>query len=436
MANESCTLFCRNGSAKYDPKTLQEMGCQKIDTPAGVVLQCPTSCSTMIHAVRAQGPPVKVSEPVAIATYTHHGASFRGYITYDNQQPDHSQLFASSNNGAKEILHNDARIFRLTKERSHPGLQHPAPHQALPDVFTIAADETGPLFGRKFPFDGTVKYGAPYKIFTSWNFLPAPNTLISRRQEMDRLLPTTDSVMCMYTGRNRSRDIQGKVECAYDNSRWVFVPADGATEDGETLYKDDMFYISEYPGIGKSRFLKWNDETSNFDLVQKSEASVFAFPSSPVDQGPNHSTCQYVPGYITSNQPPVMPLQDDSSVQIDVRDNAQGDQMIYQPGPGPMPLPLPLPPRYGPAGGYGYTPGPIIVQPAPQPSPQPPHPAPAHKPAGGPLQMLMIIGAIFIGIFVVMFLRGKMGCKDHNGAAAAASAMTSALNGSSVRIVP
>lgn len=410
MASESCTLFCRNGSAKYDPKTLQEMGCQKVDTPAGTVIQCPVSCSTMIHAVRAQGPAVKVSEPVSIAAYTHHGSHWLGYITY--QAPDNAQIFAN----AKEIRHDEGRLFRLTKDRTHPGAHYPPSHMALPDVFTVVADETGPLYGRKYPFDGTVKYGAPYKLFTSWNFLPCPNTLVSRRQELDRLLPTTASVMCLYNGRNRGRDQHGKIECAYDNSRWVFVPADGATEEGETLCKDDMFYIAEYPGVGKSRFLKWNDEISNFDLVQKSEASVFSFPSSPVEQGPNHATCQYVPGNLVGGQP-ILPLQDDGAINIDVRDSRQGDQMIYQAGPGPMP-PMPIPIISG--GGCNGNGAGRRVSPLPPP-PKPPQPY-------GMAHWLFLLVAALVGILVVMYvIRNRQGCQ--------AGAAPAAVVPSTVRIV-
>jgi len=359
----------------------------------------------MIHTVRAQGPAVKVSEPIAIAAYTHHGANWLGYITYAD---GHQQ---------REVHIEDTRIFKLTKDRLHAGPQHygvPA-HIALPDVFTVTADETGPLFGRKFPFDGTVKYGAPYKLFTSWNFLTAPNTLISRRQELDRNLPTTGSVMCLYGGRSRGRDVHGKVECAYDNSRWSFVPADGATEIGETLCKDDMFYIAEYPGMGKSRFLRWNNEIANFDLVQKSEATVFSFPSSPVEQGPNHSICQYVPGTVGTG-PTVAPLLDDgAAIAIDVRDDGQGDRMSYQAGGGVPPLPIVYQPPVGSGGGRRV-------------SPLPPPPTPQQQ--GGFMHWVMLILAGILGALVVMYVLRKQGCAQHGG-----SVLGSAPAPTTVRIV-
>lgn len=395
-----------------------------MDTPAGTVIQCPVSCSTMIHAVRAQGPAVKVSEPIAIATYTHHGTHFRGYITY--QQPDAAYIQSTAFSGSPRDLHmEETRLFTLTKDRHHAGYApHATAHAGLPDVFSVVADETGPLHGRKYPFDGTVKYGSPYKLFTSWNFLPCPNTLISRRQELDKLLPTTASVMCMYNGRARGRDGQGKIECAYDNSRWVFVPADGATEEGETLCKDDLFYIAEYPGVGKSRFLKWNEDVSNFDLVQKSEASVFSFPSSPVDQGPNHSTCQYVPGKYVNDPERIVPLQDDGQINIQYRENDQGDQMIYQSGPGPLPLPL-------------------VPQRVPRQWDTPSSSADGllygdqgKKKMG---HYLWAVLAALIGLFVVIMLRHRKGCeiKIPGMSAPGASSATASIAapGNTVRII-
>ena len=120
---------------------------------------------------------------------------------------------------------------------------------------------------------------------------------------MNSLQPTTDKVLCFYNGS--FKDPSSRVECAYDNSRWVFVAADQVTKDGDVLCKDDLFYIAEYLTAAKSKYLAWNNQIGNFDLVQKSQATVFQFPSSPVDQGSNHSTCQYVPGYVGQIAPAV-----------------------------------------------------------------------------------------------------------------------------------
>lgn len=294
-STETCSLFCKNGSAKYDPDELKRMGCRKEKTAAGTVIKCPVSCSTMMRSVYPQGMPIKVGEEVALAVYSHHGADFEGYIV----ERQCSNPIAQVGNLA-EHNYDEHNIFGIRKTLSErKDTDFPAPEDLkLPKIFKIEEDEMAIAMGRKQSNGGVAKYGSgtTYKIFTSWEFKGSPNVQLSRRQDLQKVLPTTSAVMCFHSGKNRAKDFGGRIECAYDNSHWMFVPADGATKDGESVCHDDLFYLVEYPGIGKSRYLRWNPDTGNFDLVQETLASIFQFPAQPLETSNQNPLCQFVSG--------------------------------------------------------------------------------------------------------------------------------------------
>ena len=329
---QGCTISCREiGNLPFFNELQNNYGCRPIyDTTGQMVvgLDCPMPCTTAKRLCNgvSTGSPVMITDVLALALYSNETQDFIGYLKGNNGDDgedvcsdQREEIFQvspdlSDSNGfshSSDSSHRESQYARRVRERNSRWLVN----ETLPKSIKIEPFPTTSIPSCGCSHDFHVKYNQPYRLYTSNYFSGCPFKLLSRRQKVNTNEPTNKNVVCLYQqGKPTSEQYhQNQFECKVQDSGWMFIPL-SQDHQGMNLSRNERFRISIWPYSfsdsrttshdGLPHYLKWVEEEGNFNLVSLDKATIFSFPSSPVDKlyGPD---CLFIPsnGSLYENYP-------------------------------------------------------------------------------------------------------------------------------------